>query len=64
MADKPAVRYYSERENVFGPPRDPDYSVGPNGEPIRLPRDTRMWMSVEWATEHNIKVPKNWRELG
>lgn len=56
------VRYYSEREHVLGPPLDPVYAKGPNGEPIQLPRDTRHWMSVEWAAEHGIPVPENWRD--
>ena len=58
-----AVRYYSERENPLGPPRDQQYGVGPNGEPIQLLRDDRMWLSVEWAAERGIEVPENWREL-
>lgn len=57
-----SVRYYSEREYTFGPPPDQSYGVGPDGEPIMLPRDTRMWMSVEWAAEHGIDVPENWRD--
>jgi hypothetical protein len=56
-------RYYSEREHPLGPPTDSGYGVGPNGEPIQLPRDTRVWVSGEWAEEHGFTVPENWREL-
>lgn len=57
------VRYFSEKENPFGPPRDSQYGVGPDGEPIQLLRDDRMWVSVEWAERKGIPVPENWREL-
>lgn len=57
-----SVRYYSECKNPFGPPRDLEYGIGENGEPIRLPRDTRMWMSIEWAKERGIPVPNNWKD--
>jgi hypothetical protein len=63
MSETPAVRYYSEREHPFGPPRDQLYGVGPDGEPVLKLRDDRMWMSIEWAREHGVEVPENWREL-
>jgi hypothetical protein len=63
MSDRPGVRYYSERDQPLFPVPEMGYGVGPDGEPILLPRDDRMWMSVEWAAEHGIPVPENWRDL-
>jgi len=56
-----SVRYYSEAEHPFGPPRDPDYEEI-DGVVYQKRRDTRMWVSVEWAADHGFAVPPNWKE--
>lgn len=57
------MRWYSERDYPLGPPTDVGYKVGQFGEPILTLRDQRIWCSVEWAAEHGIEVPENWRDL-
>ncbi|MGH2362654.1 MAG: hypothetical protein ACRDGM_19175 [bacterium] len=62
MANRRAARYYSEAEYPLGPPRDPGYVMGADGEVVCVARDTRMWVSVEWAQEHGMAVPEDWRD--
>lgn len=61
-AERPSVRYYSEREFPLGPPPDSPYETR-DGVVYQKLRDDRMWVSVEWAERKGIAVPDNWRDL-
>jgi hypothetical protein len=52
-----AHRVFSERDPRGGPNGpDPEYGVGPGGEPLLPARDQRTWVSVEWLVGRGCRV--------